>query len=94
VNLLKCYRLLLYFYPNDFRNQFSEEMVEVFNQRACECSPEKTAFIAFVFRRFFPSVERNATNVDREGYAKRKILCLLDSICLRYIPRRLPRKEP
>jgi hypothetical protein len=53
VNLLKCYRLLLYFYPNGFRNQFSEEMVEVFNQRACERSPEKTAFIAFVFREFF-----------------------------------------
>src|ERR1700678_4273719 len=30
------YRILLCFYPSDFRQQFSEEMVSVFEQRAGE----------------------------------------------------------
>lgn len=34
MNVVRVYRTLLYLYPNDFRQQFSEEMVDVFQQKA------------------------------------------------------------
>lgn len=36
MRVVDLYRSLLFLYPGDFRNQFSEEMISVFQQRAAE----------------------------------------------------------
>jgi hypothetical protein len=36
MRVVDLYRGLLFLYPEDFRNQFSEEMISVFQQRASE----------------------------------------------------------
>lgn len=48
------YRGLLLLYPADFRKQFSEEMISVFEQRAGECAAnrEPVAFAFFVMEFF------------------------------------------
>ncbi|HEY1950551.1 MAG TPA: hypothetical protein VGG97_26295 [Bryobacteraceae bacterium] len=54
MSILTCYRFLLGFYPNDFRRQFSDEMLDVFERRVHDrLAPGKTASIAFVSREFF-----------------------------------------
>lgn len=54
MNLFACYRFLLGLYPNDFRRQFSDEMLHVFEQRAqARLAVGKTASISFVIREFF-----------------------------------------
>jgi hypothetical protein len=52
---LDLYRGLLFLYPGDFRNQFSEEMISVFQQRAGE-RPETFKF----FLREFSSIVKGA----------------------------------
>jgi hypothetical protein len=54
MSFLTCYRFLLGFYPNDFRRQFSEEMLHVFERRARDrLAVGKTASIALVSHEFF-----------------------------------------
>jgi hypothetical protein len=54
MDLFACYRFLLGLYPNDFRRQFSAEMLHVFEQRARErFAVGKTIPIIFVIREFF-----------------------------------------
>jgi hypothetical protein len=54
MSILTCYRFLIGFYPNDFRWQFSDEMLHVFEQRVRDrLALGKTASIAFVSREFF-----------------------------------------
>jgi hypothetical protein len=54
MSILTCYRFLLGFYPNDFRGQFSEEMLQVFEQRAhVRLAVGKTASITFIICEFF-----------------------------------------
>lgn len=51
MNMLACYRFLLRFYADDFRRQFSEEMLHVFEQKARErMGNGKTASVLFVLR--------------------------------------------
>jgi hypothetical protein len=53
MDVVRCYRILLGLYPRDFRQQFSGEMLHVFEQRASEqFAFGKTASIVFVFREF------------------------------------------
>jgi hypothetical protein len=53
MDVVRCYRILLGLYPGDFRQQFSGEMLHVFEQRASErFAFGKTASIVFVFREF------------------------------------------
>jgi hypothetical protein len=54
MDLFACYRFLLGLYPNDFRSQFSDEMLHVFEQRAhARLAVGKTASITFVISEFF-----------------------------------------
>ncbi len=58
MKLAHLYRGLLFLYPADFRSQFSEEMVSVFQQRVDEC-PETLNFLT----REFSSIAKGACNV-------------------------------
>ncbi|HMF78357.1 MAG TPA: hypothetical protein VK604_22050 [Bryobacteraceae bacterium] len=56
--LLACYRILLGIYPNEFRRQFADEMLHVFEQRARErFAMGKTASLVFIVREFFSIVK-------------------------------------
>jgi hypothetical protein len=51
VDLAMFYRMLLFFYPKDFRQQFSGEMLEVFRRAACErVALRNAAIIPFLLR--------------------------------------------
>jgi hypothetical protein len=53
MNIQRVYRVLLYLYPKVFREQFSEEMLEVFRQKAHDLAAGRgMAFASFVFREF------------------------------------------
>jgi hypothetical protein len=53
MNIQRVYRMLLYLYPKVFREQFSEEMLEVFRQKAHDLTAGRgIAFASFVFREF------------------------------------------
>jgi hypothetical protein len=55
MRVVDLYRSVLFLYPADFRNQFSEEMISVFQQRAAE---RPGAFYFFV--REFSSIAKGA----------------------------------
>jgi hypothetical protein len=51
--VLAVYRMLLRLYPNDFRQQFAEEMFEIFRQKSLDLAAVKGAVLAsFVLREF------------------------------------------
>jgi hypothetical protein len=53
MNIVRVYRTLLYLYPNGFRQQFSEEMVDVFRQKAHDLTTGGgVVFASFVLREF------------------------------------------
>ncbi len=53
MNIVRVYRMLLYLYPDDFRQQFSEEMVDVFQQKAHDLTAGGgVVFASFVLREF------------------------------------------
>jgi hypothetical protein len=53
MDVVRWYRTLLGLYPHDFRQQFSGEMLHVFEQRANDgCAFGKAASIVFVFCEF------------------------------------------
>jgi hypothetical protein len=53
MNIVRVYRMLLYLYPNYFRQQFSEEMVDVFRQRAHDLTTRRGAvYASFVLREY------------------------------------------
>jgi hypothetical protein len=53
MNMYAYYRLLLGFYPRDFRREFSEEMLHVFERRVLDlaCTGKK-AYLVFVVYEF------------------------------------------
>jgi hypothetical protein len=55
MRVVDLYGSLLFFYPADFRNQFSEEMICVFQQRAGECPGTCNFFV-----REFSSIAKGA----------------------------------
>jgi hypothetical protein len=55
MRVVDLYRSLLFLYPADFRNQFSEEMICVFQQRAGECLGTCNFFV-----REFSSIAKGA----------------------------------
>jgi hypothetical protein len=55
MRVVDLYRSLLFLYPADFRNQFSEEMICVFQQRAGECLGTFNFFV-----REFSSIAKGA----------------------------------
>jgi hypothetical protein len=53
MNIQRVYRMLLRLYPKEFREQFSEEMFEVFRQKAHDLTAGRgVMFASFVFREF------------------------------------------
>jgi hypothetical protein len=56
MRVVDLYRGLLFLYPADFRDQFSEEMVSVFQQRA----GERPGIFSFFAREFSASQKERA----------------------------------
>jgi hypothetical protein len=54
------YRRLLWFYPSDFRQQFSEEMISVFEQRAGEHFADRKSVSFAVLLTEFSSIVKEA----------------------------------
>src|ERR1700733_5157252 len=53
MNIMRVYRMLLCLYPNDFRHQFSEEMLEVFRQKTLDLAAVRgVVFASFILREF------------------------------------------
>jgi hypothetical protein len=53
MNILTIYRMLLCLYPNDFRQQFAEEMLEVFRQKNQDFAAVRgPGFVSFAIREF------------------------------------------
>jgi hypothetical protein len=53
MQILMVYRMLLCLYPNDFRQQFAREMLEVFRQKTQDPASDRgPMFASFVLREF------------------------------------------
>lgn len=58
MDVIACYRTLLCLYPEEFRREFSGEMLHVFDQRArTGCAARNIASLLFVVREFFGIVK-------------------------------------
>jgi len=88
MNILTVYRVLLCLYPDDFRQQFAEEMLEIFQQRIDDLSTGGGAkFASFGLREFTGLLIGAAREWMAKIMPKKKYFVVSIPIVSKYFPK-------